>query len=102
MISRVLVTEVDEIVTTSVGGKGVTGMVVGVVATYLAIIGNPAFRRWIALSHLFLLLFSYASSERQPRALSIGVYFVHNRPTPCAYSALTALAIRNPFGLVIP
>ena len=25
-----------------------------------------------------------------------------NKPTPCAYSALTLLAIQNPFGLVIP
>ena len=56
----------------------------------------------LAPSHLFFLLFSYASFERQPHALSIGAYFVHNRPNPCAYSALTALAIRNPFGLVIP
>jgi len=56
----------------------------------------------LASSHLFLHLFTYASFERQPSALSIWAYCVHNRPTPCAYSALTVLAIRNPFGLVIP
>ena len=68
----------------------------------LPFVGGSVYYHGTSIFSPFSSIFRVVSIERRLRTLSIWAYVVHNRPPPCAYSALTVLVIQNPFGIVIP
>jgi len=90
-------------------------MVCNISASVLPHLSSTAYSgcKWCCcVTNNFIQTFQWRSTPDRPqysycttctRVFVTGFGFVaYNRPPPCAYSALTVLAIQSPFGIVIP